>query len=264
MTNVPRLVEDARTVLRETVEHGAGPHGWHALEAMAWAGEDPARAVEHLTAPLGPWDHFGALAATAYLSVHHRVPGGIQDRLAAGYRDLTEHRRSVPVDPALPPSPEVAAASAIVRADRDLAEIGLLLGHNPEPFEAWAQAGAASVDRHLWAESAGTYADPAGPPDPLLGAAVLFASIPDRSRAERVAAALRTGRPFPAPPPRPGRLLASLLALDGLRRYGFEPDAAALGAAMAAMLAEGLSSDDPGLRRVCAVAAVLAFEGAAG
>jgi hypothetical protein len=244
------MLDTAYAELRR--DHDQGPPVWHALAAVAAATTDIRLAEAHLDRADAAWDRFGALAATAHLVVHHAAPGGTVARLREAYPVFAERRRSLPADPARLPTRDVAAAAVVVRADRDLAEVALLLGYSPEPFEAWAEAGAGAVDRHLWVESAGTYGDPASP---WHGATALFASIPDRARAERVALAVHSAQPGADLETFPARLLA----LAGLRRYGFDDTAAVLAESLLPALRDGLAGGDSELRHRSAVAAILAL-----
>lgn len=262
MTDRPALLRAAEAALPAGPQRLASTLDpvWHAISAMALASHDPTLAASHLGFAAGPWERFGALRATVALSLHHATGEATTPLLSAEYPLLVERRRSLRLDARGLPSPDAAACSAVVRADRDLAEIALVLGHNPEPFEAWAEALRGAVDTHLWDESAATYRS-GGAPRPLHGAATLFGAIPDRSRAERVADALDGFLDGGADTDlgTPGGFVVSLLALDGLRSYGLAAPAARLEDRLAPTLAEALNADDPGLRYAAAVTVNLAF-----
>jgi hypothetical protein len=244
------------------------PAVWHALAAMAVAPTDGAVAVAHLAAAdAAPREPLGVLRATARLAVHRIVPGGLPGQLAEAFPGLAAQRQER-AERGGPVPADVAVAAVGVRSDRDLAEIAVLLGRNPEPFEAWAQAGAAAVDAHLWVGPAGTYGSPSdAPPDPLRGASVLFAAIPDRSRAEQVAAAVQRRSPAERRAQLPDeleaasdRLMVTYLAVAGLRTYGFADEASALEDAVTPVLAGAVGHADPDLRARAAAVALLALD----
>lgn len=94
--------------------------------------------------------------------------------------------------------------SLLVQANRDLAEIALVLGGDPAPFEAWAERTGAELDEKLWDDEHAVYCDY----DVISGEHVqtrtasgfapLYAGIPDGTRAERmvervVASGVRVG-----------------------------------------------------------------------
>ena len=81
--------------------------------------------------------------------------------------------------------------SLLVRSNRDLAQIARMLGSDPAPFEAWADATAAGLET-LWDDDRALYVDydvVAGTRVDVptaAGLAPLYAGVPGRSRAERM------------------------------------------------------------------------------
>jgi glycogen debranching enzyme len=90
--------------------------------------------------------------------------------------------------------------SLLARAGRDLAEIARIVGAQPDPFEAAADATAAGLDTKLWDEERAVYADydvRAGAcvaTRSAAGLAPLFAGVPDAARAARMVERLASSR----------------------------------------------------------------------
>lgn len=87
---------------------------------------------------------------------------------------------------------DVLFNTLLCQANRDLAEIGRILGADPAPFEAWAQQTAQAVESNLWDDEHGLYVDydvvAEAPIHAHVGAGFspLYAGIPDASRAQRM------------------------------------------------------------------------------
>jgi glycogen debranching enzyme len=148
----------------------------------------------------------------------------------------------------------------LVRAERDLAFLAGELGADAAPHEQRADRLAQAVERRLWSEELGLYVAwdvPAGIPVDrrvAAGAAPLFAGIPGRERARRIAATL-AGPGFGAGEDAPGFPVPTVdrhhpafsrtrywrgpvwanvnwLLARGLRGYGLDDEAEALESAL--------------------------------
>jgi hypothetical protein len=103
---------------------------------------------------------------------------------------------------------DVLFNSLLVQANRDLAEIARVLELDPEQFDAWAEETAAGIEARLWDDADGGYSDY----DVCAGERIraqtwaayapLFAGIPTPQRAEHMLQ----------------RLMASTVAIDGIGR----------------------------------------------
>ena len=89
--------------------------------------------------------------------------------------------------------------SLLVRSNRDLAEIARVVGSDPDPFEAWAEATAVGLDG-LWDEERALYVDYDVIAEKRVGLgtaaglAPLYAGVPARSRAARMVERLAGSR----------------------------------------------------------------------
>lgn len=87
---------------------------------------------------------------------------------------------------------DVLFNTLLCQAERDMAELARLIGANPAPFAARADALAAAIDAKLWDQTRGLYVDydlaagAAIPVPALAGFAPLLARIPDSARAARM------------------------------------------------------------------------------
>ncbi len=145
---------------------------------------------------------------------------------------------------------DVLFNTLLCQANRDLAEIGRIVGMDPAPFEAWAEQTAQAIETTLWDEEHGLYVDFDVVADAPIHAHVaagfspLYAGIPDASRAQRMYEYLTSPSfcvlddascyPVPsydrqAPGYSPNRywrgpvwINVDWLLEQGLRRYGFD------------------------------------------
>ncbi len=103
---------------------------------------------------------------------------------------------------------DVLFNSLLVQANRDLAEIARVLELDPEPFDAWAEETAAGLEARLWDDAEGRYIDYDVRGGERIRAqtwaayAPLFAGIPTPQRAGHMLE----------------RLMASTVAIDGVGR----------------------------------------------
>jgi hypothetical protein len=149
---------------------------------------------------------------------------------------------------------DVLFNSILVQANRDLAEIARALGDDPEPFESWAARTAAGMNSQLWDDADEAYLDydvrAAAHIRARTGAgfAPLYAGVPAADRADVVVRQLEAcevavdgiGRAVASVPPddpsfEPARYwrgpvwpMLNWVAHAGLRRYGFDDDAAGI------------------------------------
>jgi Trehalase len=103
---------------------------------------------------------------------------------------------------------DVLFNSLLVQANRDLAKIARALDRDAEAFDAWAEKTASGIEDKLWNEAEGSYGDYDVRANERVRArtaaafAPLFAGIPSQERALRMV----------------GRLMQSAVAIDGLGR----------------------------------------------
>jgi hypothetical protein len=148
---------------------------------------------------------------------------------------------------------DVLFNSLLVQANRDLAELARIVGAEPDRYEAWAEQTAAAIDTELWDEDTQMYLDV----DVQAGAKVaarvastfapLYARVPTKERAARlleagaslfvsvdgVKAMASMAPDDPAFEPSrywrgPVWPMLNWVAYRGLRRYGYDTEAAAL------------------------------------
>ena len=90
--------------------------------------------------------------------------------------------------------------SLLVQSNRDLAEIARIVGADPDRFESWAESTARALDEQLWDEEHAVYVDfdvKAGKrvgTRTAAGLAPLYAGVPSRARAARMAELLAGSR----------------------------------------------------------------------
>jgi hypothetical protein len=188
---------------------------------------------------------------TALLNASERPSGADYDRYAylvkLAYDHGYEEGRIRAVSPFL--VQDVLFNSLLVQANRDLAQIARVVGEDPNPFEAWAERTAASLNAELWDEEHGIYFDR----DLLTGERIhahvgagfspLFAGVPTPRQAERILEMLNSNafcrlndlcwavpsydREQPGYAPDrywrgPIWININWILYHGLRRYGFE------------------------------------------
>jgi hypothetical protein len=153
---------------------------------------------------------------------------------------------------------DVLFNALLVQSGRDLGEIARVVGEDPRPFEREAEATAAALDRELWSEEHRLYLDFDVRADEHIvaragaGFSPLYAGVPRADRAARLIEHLRTfavtldgiGRVVPSVPrgdPRfdpalywrgPVWPMINWVLQAGLRRYGYEDEAADLQSAL--------------------------------